>query len=112
VNRDDWDLKVSTMLWAYKTTCKKFTGHTPFRLVYGLPMDREKPYKYLEDKTKAKAISEEIKAKHDIERGNRGIMISDINDPTTRFSTRMLGCKLMHTCRKEEVPTRVVAAAA
>jgi transposase InsO family protein len=26
VNRNDWDLKVSTVLWAYMTTCKKLTG--------------------------------------------------------------------------------------
>jgi transposase InsO family protein len=25
VNRDDWDLKVSTVLWTYQTTCKKLT---------------------------------------------------------------------------------------
>ena len=23
------------MLWAYRMTCKKLTGHTPFSLVYG-----------------------------------------------------------------------------
>ena len=23
------------MIWAYRTTCKKFRGQTPFRLVYG-----------------------------------------------------------------------------
>jgi transposase InsO family protein len=36
VNKDDWDLRVPTVLWAYRTTCKKLTIHTPFKLVYGL----------------------------------------------------------------------------
>ena len=31
------------MLWAYTTTCKKLTGHTPFKLAYGqevvMPME-------------------------------------------------------------------------
>jgi hypothetical protein len=28
-------LKIPTVLWAYRTTCKKLKGKNPFRLVYG-----------------------------------------------------------------------------
>jgi hypothetical protein len=77
-----------------------------------IPTNEENPEKYLEDKTKAKSISDEIKAKYGTERGNNGIRISDINDPATRFATRMLSCKLMCKCRKEEVSAGVVADAA
>jgi hypothetical protein len=80
--------------------------------ITGLPMDGEKLEQYLEEKMKEKSISDEIKAKYGVERGNMGINISDINDPTMRFVTRLLGCKLMCKCRKEEVPTGVVAIAA
>jgi hypothetical protein len=36
VNIDDLDLRVPVVLWAYRTTCKKLTLQTPFKLVYGL----------------------------------------------------------------------------
>ena len=34
--RNDWDVRIPVVLWAYKTTCKKLTGKTPFILVYGI----------------------------------------------------------------------------
>jgi len=57
-------------------------------------------------------ISYDIKAKHGLERGKISIMINDINDPTTTFATRLLGCKLIHKYWKEEVLARVVEATA
>lgn len=34
--RNDWDVHVPVVLWAYRTTCKNLTSETPFRLVYGV----------------------------------------------------------------------------
>jgi hypothetical protein len=32
---EDWDDRVPTVLWAYRTTTKKLHKYTPFQLVYG-----------------------------------------------------------------------------
>ena len=34
-DKDDWDEKISVVLWAYRTAYKRSTDQTPFRLVYG-----------------------------------------------------------------------------
>ncbi|KAL3686474.1 hypothetical protein R1sor_009048 [Riccia sorocarpa] len=35
LNPTDWDRKLIGAIWAYRTTYKVITGHTPFQLVYG-----------------------------------------------------------------------------
>ena len=35
-NRTDWDIQLYTMLFSYRTAYKVATGHSPFKLVYGL----------------------------------------------------------------------------
>jgi hypothetical protein len=41
-----------------------------------------------------------------------GIVIKDINDPATRFSTNLMACKILRKCIKEEAMAGVTAAVA
>jgi hypothetical protein len=36
INQNDWDVMLPTTLWAYRTTYKVSTQHTPYILVYRL----------------------------------------------------------------------------
>jgi hypothetical protein len=50
-NREDWDDRVPTILWAYRTTTKKLHKYTPFHLVYGkevvVPVELINPSLYI-----------------------------------------------------------------
>jgi hypothetical protein len=63
------------------------------------------PAQFLEEKTKEKSLAEEMKKKYDIERGSHGIIIKCISDIATRMATKIMACKFLRKCCKEEVPT-------
>jgi hypothetical protein len=59
-------------------------------------------HKYLDDKTKEKSLAEEMKQTYGTERGSRGIIINRISEPMMRLETKLMACKLLRKCRKEE----------
>jgi len=75
-----------------------------------LPTDGEKPGQYLDEKTKEKYMEDEIKRKYGNDRGSKGMTIRQINELTTKFSTKLMECKLLRKCHKEEAPTRLIEA--
>jgi hypothetical protein len=73
--------------------------------IKGIPIDGEKHAQYMDDKTKEKALAEEMKQTYKIERGSRGIIINKISEPATRLETKLMAYKLLRKCHKEEAPT-------
>ena len=53
-----------------------------------------------------------MKKKYGTNRRTRGIIIKRINDVATQLSGKILACKMLRKCRREEVPTGVIAVAA
>jgi hypothetical protein len=49
----------------------------------------------MDEKSKEKSMEDEIKNKYGTNRGSRGIIIRQINKPTTKFVTNMMACKLL-----------------
>jgi hypothetical protein len=80
--------------------------------IIGLPIRGMDPALFLDEKTKEKVLAEEMKNKYGTARGTRGIIIKRIKNATTQLGTKILACKLMRKCRREEVPSRVVVVAA
>jgi hypothetical protein len=55
-----------------------------------------------ETRTKEKALAEEMKKTYSTEKGSWGIIINMINEPVKRLETKLMACKLLRKCHKEE----------
>jgi hypothetical protein len=77
--------------------------------ITSLLTDGEKLEQYLDDKTKEKFLEEDMKKKYGTERGSRGIIINQIIEPTTRLVMKLMTCKILSKCRKEEEDVGVIA---
>ena len=80
--------------------------------IIGLPIRGMDPTLILDDKSKEKALAEEMKKKYGTDRGMRGIIIKRINDAATQLGANILACKLLRKCLKDEVPVGVIAVVA
>jgi hypothetical protein len=69
------------------------------------------PTHFLDNKAREKELVEEMKNKYGTDRGTQRIILKRINDVTTQMGAKILSCKLLRKCRREEVPSRVVAIA-
>jgi hypothetical protein len=80
--------------------------------ITGLRTNGEKLEQYLDEKTKENTLEDKMKKTYGIVRGSRGIVINRISELVTRMETKILACKFLSKCHKEEAPTRVIVGAA
>jgi hypothetical protein len=45
-------------------------------------------------------------------RGSKGIIINKISEPVMRLEMKLMACKLLRKCHKEEAPARVITVVA
>jgi hypothetical protein len=62
------------------------------------------------NKAGEKAQSEAIKDKFHTFRGKGGLDVANINDDSVPFSMKVMACKLLRKCRKDEVFASIIAA--
>jgi hypothetical protein len=60
---------------------------------------------------KENELDEEMKKMYGTKRGSRRIIIKRISDAATRMATKIMVCKLLRKCHKDEVPVGFVATA-
>jgi hypothetical protein len=65
----------------------------------------------LDEKSREKALAEEMKKKYGTGRGTRGIIIKRINNVATQMGAKILACMLLRKCCREEVPAGFVVVA-
>jgi hypothetical protein len=70
--------------------------------ITGLPSWGMDPALILDDKSKEKALAEEMKKKYGTTRGTRGIIIKQINNAVTQLGANILAYKLLRKCCKEK----------
>jgi hypothetical protein len=80
--------------------------------ITGLPSRGTDPVQFLNDKTKEKALVEDMKNKYNIERGMLEIIIKRISDIVTKMAAKIMAYKLLKKCHKEEVSVGIVVVAA
>jgi hypothetical protein len=56
----------------------------------------------LDNKASKKEIAELVKEQFGTKKGNKGIFLRDINNNVERFTNKLMACKVLRRCRKEE----------
>jgi hypothetical protein len=80
--------------------------------ITGLPIRGMDPTFIMDKQSKDKTLAEEMKNKYATARGTRGIMIKRINNVATQLGAKILACKFLRKCCKDEVPVGFIAVAA
>jgi hypothetical protein len=80
--------------------------------IIGLPTQGMDHALILNDNSKEKKLAEEKKKKYGTNRGTRGIIIKRINKAMMQLGAKILSCKLLRKCHKDEVPAGVIVVTA
>jgi hypothetical protein len=79
--------------------------------ITGLPSRGESLAQFLDDNTKEKSLTEEMKKMYGTKRGSCRIIIKRINEATTRLAKKIMECKFLMKYHKEEFSVEVIVAA-